>query len=178
MTGNKYGLDSEKEDEKIFEVYKEYLSFEKDNFGDNRDIEKEGLLGIVYKNRSEEEKNPTQNQLEALDYYITNQIKLAEVLDEKLWKEWPSIVLKYDLDYDDDFPKIVDKEDLKKVYGLRIMYIYEETENKKCYCGFSGYSRFDEEHGIGFVLHELEVIDFGGSDISFESHKVLPFKYE
>jgi len=73
-------------------------------------------------------------------------------------------VFNYDLDYDDRFPKIRDQSKLKKVYGIDNLFISENSKNGISCCGFLGYSKFDQEHDIGFVLHELEVLEFGSSD--------------
>lgn len=113
-----------------------------------------------------------------MELCINNQEKITEIFDARLQEDWKRIVVEYDLDYDERFPKILDKAELKMVYGISRIYVYEETRNNRCFVGFSGEAKYDQEHGIDFVLNNLVLVDYGESSISFDSDKVEPFKFE
>ncbi len=160
----KYKFKGNFEEEIKIKAFEEYLEFYSDTYPHRPDLHKRGIVKLFFRNKEEIDKEPSLSQINAVNFYLENQDKLAVLLNEKLWEDWPKIVIDYDLDYDDRFPKIMSPKELKKVYGIHSMVISENSKNGISYCGFYGYSKFDQEHGIGFVLHRLEVLEFGSSD--------------
>lgn len=160
----KYKFKGNFEEEIKIEAFGEYLEFYSDTYPQRPDLHKRGIVKLFFRNKEEIDKEPTISQVKAVNYYLENQDQLAILFDEELWKNWSQIVVNYDLDYDERFPKIKDQSELKKVYGIHSMVISEKSKNGIPYCGFYGYSKFDQEHGIGFVLYGLEVLEFGSSD--------------
>jgi hypothetical protein len=70
-------------------------------------------------------------------------------------------------DYGDDdelLPPIDNPEDLQQAIGFGAIYVLLAHRDDVAYVGFERYCRWDEEHGIGIMMHKDRLVHWGGAD--------------
>ena len=110
-----------------------------------------------------DEYEPSNEQLESIDYLIENQKSLCESIVNQIWIEWPELNEKYEFQGWEDFP-IKSKGDLINYIRIDEVFIKPCHKDGISYVGLLGNCYWDEEHGIGFVLHRNRVVVSGGAE--------------
>ena len=127
-------------------------------FGDRENVEVE----VDVEAPMDETQNwlpPTPSQLAALKDFIDNQDAMNEVIctgikdcvrqmRESGWGETPD-------------PKTVIPYE---VYSPSLLHVIAVARDGRSYVGVGGHCEFEEEHGVGLMLHNRRVVDFGYSE--------------
>ena len=72
----------------------------------------------------------------------------------------------FEKEYGADVPEFGSPEELKKVICLRSIYIQATAKDSVAYIGFEFDCNWDEEHGLGVVMHRDRVVEVGQADAS------------
>jgi len=110
-------------------------------------------------------KTTTQEQINSLNFLQENSEKIRDEILNALYRELPEI---RDI-YDDLVPEINTISDLKKSIGLSIIHIMESDKDGFAYIGYELGCDWDDEHGLGIMMHKDRVIEIGQADTSFNS---------
>lgn len=125
-----------------------------------------GYIGIHFDRV--EGKTPSTAQINALYYFFDHQKEVLDALCNYLLKDYPRIIALYDYHEEDAvlaFPKMEHPEDIQNTIGIGSLIIYEDEKNNLSYYGFECGCPWDEEHGLGVIMHANRVIDIGdGAD--------------
>lgn len=130
------------------------LLFENDN----------SFIEIIIRDFLDDEIEPFQEQINTINFIIENQEKIVHKLLDKIWLSWQEIYTDYSIADYNEFPEIKDKQDLKNIIGIRTIYIHPLHKDGYSYYGLEGNCMWDEEHGLGFVIHKERIIEFGGAE--------------
>jgi hypothetical protein len=68
---------------------------------------------------------------------------------------------------EDDLPTITSVDGLAKVITLEEIFVHQISKNGIPYVGYQFSTRWDQEHGLGVLMHDKRVIKHGGSDTAF-----------
>lgn len=132
-------------------------------------------------------KSPSPEQVQAYQYFLENSDSVFDSLLKAVFDSYPAERASYregygwseDLDedekeeFEDDYgifvPELFTPQDLKKVICLRIIHVGAEALNGFSYIGFEFDCNWDEEHGLGVLMHRDRVVSVGQADVSFGS---------
>lgn len=66
-----------------------------------------------------------------------------------------------------DLPTITTEDDLAKVIQLEEINVHQISKDGIPYVGYQFLCLWDNEHGLGVLIHDKRVIEIGGSDTAF-----------
>lgn len=107
----------------------------------------------------------TQAQVNAINYLIENTDLVRDNLLIGLLNEMP----KLSEIYEDLLPQIDKIEDFKNYIGLANLHLIASDKDGFAYIGFELGCEWDEEHGLGIMMHKDRVVAIGQADTAFDS---------
>lgn len=110
-------------------------------------------------------KTTTQEQINSTNYLIENSEKIRDVVLNALLQELPNLRE----NYDSIIPEIDKIEDFKKYLGLSNVHIMSSDKDNFAYVGCELGCDWDNEHGIGVMLHKDIIVAIGQAETSFDS---------
>lgn len=74
----------------------------------------------------------------------------------------------YDLkENEEDLPTITSADDLASVIALEEINVHQISKDGVPYVGYQFSCSWDDEHGLGVLMHHKRVIEIGGTDTAF-----------
>ncbi|XRE44881.1 hypothetical protein ACIVBQ_003085 [Tenacibaculum discolor] len=134
----------------------------------------DGYVGIYVQEYDFDE--PQGFQKNAINYFYENQEKVLNSICNGIIEHYPKLMEIYSVEeYDDEygFPELKSIEDVKRIIGIGNIHILDDQKDDYSYLGFECGCPWDEEHGLGIIIHKERVIDVGSADISFSGSKDL-----
>lgn len=110
-------------------------------------------------------KTTTQEQINSLNFLINNAEKIRDEILTALFNELP----KFKNIYYDFVPEINKITDFKNVLGLSIIHVMDSDKDGFAYLGYEFGCNWDEEHGVGIMMHKDRIVEIGQADTSFNS---------
>ena len=71
------------------------------------------------------------------------------------------------MENEEDLPTITSVEGLTKVIALEEINVHQISKDEVPYVGYQFSCSWDEEHGLGVLMHDKRLIEVGGSDTAF-----------
>lgn len=106
----------------------------------------------------------TQEQINAIKYLIDNSDGIRDALLIGLLKELP----KLREIYEDLIPNIDNVNQFMNVLGLANLHVMSSDKENFAYIGFELGCDWDDEHGLGVMMHKNRVVAIGQADTSFD----------
>lgn len=123
-----------------------------------------GLVKVSIKGKKvDNEKVITIEQLNALKFLVDNSDVIRDALLTGLIKELPELKEIYE----DLIPEISKIEDFKNHIGLGNLHVMDSDRDQIAYIGFEFGCDWDEEHGVGIIMHKDRVVEIGQADTAF-----------
>lgn len=140
----------------------------------DKEAQSNGDVRLVIEDELNENPDPTSGQFKAIEYISQNSSRIKMVLFENLENYYESQKELYGYDANDSdhqtwFPEIRNLNDFSKVFGIGNVYILNAEKDGISYYGLEGGCTWDDEHGIGFLMHKDRVVNIGDAAISFSS---------
>lgn len=125
-----------------------------------------GLVKVLINGRQVDYvKTTTQEQINALSFLHDNADKIRDEILNALFNELSVIK---DI-YEDLVPEINNISDFKNVLGLSTIHVMDSDKDGIAYLGYEFGCDWDDEHGLGIMMHKERVIEIGQADTSFNS---------
>jgi len=124
----------------------------------------ESTVKIIIRDFLNNDLEPYDEQIECINYIIKNQNQVEQTILDTIWKNWEEIKEIHEIDEWEDSPIIKETNDLYKLIRIDEIYIHPLHKNNISYFGVLGDCMWDEEHGLGIILHRNRVIEFGGAE--------------
>lgn len=121
-------------------------------------------IRIIIQDYPTKDLEPTIEQIACLQYIQQYQDQIGTTIIDTLWNEWDEIKATNELDEWEGFPTVENKVDLYKLVRIDEIYVKALHKDNIAYLGILGDCKWDEEHGLGMVLHKQRVISFGGAE--------------
>jgi hypothetical protein len=130
----------------------------------------DGTVRIVFapEGRGEEELN--SEELLLVDQFIKTESDISKSLLVHLVKEYPRLQSQYGYEGQERkllMPNIHSQTDLRKLIGLHTVHIHQIAKNGVPYAGYEFGCSWDEEHGLGILMHGMRPVKIGGADTAF-----------
>ncbi len=106
----------------------------------------------------------TQEQINAIKYLIDNSDGIRDALLIGLLKELPNLREIYE----DLIPNIDNVNQFMNVLGLANLHVMSSDKENFAYIGFELGCDWDDEHGLGVMMHKNRVVAIGQADTSFD----------
>lgn len=127
---------------------------------------------LVMIREEENAADPMPEQLAAIQFVLDHPEEIKQALYAALPVEYAVMKEAFDFDPTDKdqqewFPEINAPEDFANVFGVGNVFVFEEHFNGTAYIGLECGCTWDDEHGLGFVLHQGRVVAIGQADTAF-----------
>ena len=108
----------------------------------------------------------TEQEMLLISWFELNEPDVSESVKASIidWCSPQSLDRTSRFDFDDDFPVIVNEEDLKDNVGLYAVNIHQLDVGGVPYFGFEFGCEWDEEHGLGVLMHGTRLVEVGLAD--------------
>jgi hypothetical protein len=106
---------------------------------------------------------PTPGQAAAYEYLLANQDAVRDMLVASIMDEYPLLrqnVLAGGPIDPADMPEQLSADDLKSRVGLAVIHVLSVEKDGVAYTGFEFGCTWDEEHGLGVMMHQGRVVEF------------------
>lgn len=158
--------------EKEFENVKEFR--ETGLYSMAKSNDSNGYVGIYVQEYDFDQ--PQDFQKNALNYFNNNQEKVLIAICNGIIEYYPKLMEMYSVEEFDEeygFPELKDINDVKKIIGIGNIHILDDQKDDYSYLGFECGCPWDEEHGLGIIIHKERVIDVSSADIALSGSKEL-----
>lgn len=126
-----------------------------------------GIIGVTI---IEDGEKPSEAQLAALHYFNEHQHAVMDGFCQGVIDAYPRFMEIYDCPaYDAElgFPELKSLDDVRKIIGIGGLFVRTQEKDGIAYMGFECGCPWDEEHGLGILMHKERVIDAEAADLAF-----------
>jgi hypothetical protein len=106
-----------------------------------------------------------QNVKDTLKYFNENQDQIQLKLMNVIREDYEETFKEYG--EDEEIPAVENDSELKELLMPLRIYIHETVKDGYNYVGFGFDARWQEEHGIGVLMHKNRIVQHGGEDHAF-----------
>jgi len=106
------------------------------------------------------------SELALIRWFFEHEPGVSDSLQRALVEAYPDLRDQYECEADEEspLPETRDIDDLKQVVGLHSVNIHQVSRSGVPYIGFELGCNWDEEHGLGVLMHGTQVVKIGGAD--------------
>ena len=129
-----------------------------------------GEVKLIIEDELNEDPDPKESQIKAIQFITENSDKIRTALLARLPEYYGDLKINYGIEpANPQFPDINSSEKFAKHFGISIVNILSAEKDNYAYYGLEGGCTWDEEHGIGFLMHKDRIVGIGRADILFDS---------
>jgi hypothetical protein len=127
-----------------------------------------GTVKIVFAPEGRDDSPLQDREVELVRWAIEHAEDMQRSLLEALLEEYPNLELKYGVFVDEELlPEVSTAEDIRPLIGLHALHVHPVEKDGLPYVGFELGCTWDDEHGLGVLMHGPRVVDIGGADTAF-----------
>lgn len=128
-----------------------------------------GEVEIIFAPEARGEEPLSTRELELIQVFIDTHVEQAAAVLSGLFDGYEEIQKDFeDKNFGDPYwprpPAISKKDDLRSIIQLETIHIHQIESFGAFYVGYELYCPWDEEHGLGILIHKDRVIEIGDSD--------------
>lgn len=126
-----------------------------------------GLVQIVFAPEGRGTESLTDSEMSSVRWVIEHEASISSALLASLLKEYPSLQNEYGYSGEEKaelMPDINSVEDFRNLIGLHAVNIHQVQKDGIPYAGFEFGCTWDEEHGLGVLMHGTRTVKIGGAD--------------
>ena len=127
-----------------------------------------GNIKLVFAPEGRGEEALTSAEMELINWFISNQSQVIESITNTLFSNYSAIkdscIEECGEEMAEYFPEVKDVSDIKNVVGIVSVNIHQVSKDNIPYIGVEMGCNWEEEHGIGFLLHGNKIVEAGGAD--------------
>jgi hypothetical protein len=125
----------------------------------------DGSVTITYAPEGRDTSPLTEDELASVQWLLDHEGAIASALLNALLAEYP----KLQEDYDDDergeyMPDVSHADDFRALIGLHHVHVHPLVKDGIPYFGYEFGCTWEEEHGLGVLMHGTRVVQIGGAD--------------
>ena len=126
----------------------------------------DGIVDVVFAPEGRDASPLLSSELALVRWAIDHEREMQLSLLDALLLEYPSIKRTY-AEYLDDpklMPNVRDVAEFRSLIGLYALNVHQLERNGLPYVGFEFGCTWDNEHGLGVLMHGARVVEIGGAD--------------
>ena len=132
------------------------------------DSPSDGVVKIYAPDR--DESPPTEQDRASVQWLLDHEAEVASTVLEGLLAEYPRLQRLYSYEGADSealMPDVSSSEDFRQLIGLHNVHVLQLLKDGIPYVGYEFGCTWDEEHGLGVLLHGTRVVEIGDAQTSF-----------
>lgn len=114
-----------------------------------------------------ENRTITTGQIKAIEFLLNNEVVIRDNILTALLPYYQQLRIDWGTEDEDWMPAIQSSEAFKQMIGLSWIHVSNIEKDDLAYIGFEMGCTWDDEHGLGIMLHQDRVVEIGGADVSF-----------
>jgi hypothetical protein len=130
-------------------------------------IPSDGSVRIVFAPEGRGNEPLTDSDKSSIAWVIENEASISKALILSLLEEYPSLQEQYGYSGEEKaelMPDIKSTEDLRTLIGLHSVNVHPVQKDGIPYIGFEFGCTWDNEHGLGILMHGTRTAEIGGAD--------------
>jgi len=128
-------------------------------------VSSDGRVQIVFAPEGRGSEPLTEPELSAVRWVMEHEASLASALLLSLLKEYPSLQEQYSGEIEAELmPDVQSVDDFRALIGLSSVNVHQVQKDGVPYVGFEFGCTWDEEHGLGVLMHGTRTVEIGGAD--------------
>ncbi|MEM5468572.1 DUF6985 domain-containing protein [Celeribacter marinus] len=136
------------------------------------DFTKGGMAGLTFAPEGRDEAPMDADEVALTTWVEDNQERQKQPLLNAVLEAYPGFRNQFFENYDideneEDLPTITSEDGLATVIALEKINVHQISKDGVPYVGYQFSCRWDEEHGLGVLMHDKRVIEVGGTDTAF-----------
>ena len=135
--------------------------------GPGKSVLSDGSVEVVFAPEARDNAPLSKDEISLAEWVLENEEVLAKAAIAAILDEYPKLQELYG--YSDEeaaeyMPDISGIDDLKPLIGLYAINIHQIVKDGVPYAGYEFGCTWDDEHGLGVLMHGSRVVEVGGSD--------------
>jgi hypothetical protein len=109
----------------------------------------------------------TQAELTLLEWFFAHEETVSAAVQHAILAAYPEIQADFGFESEDGqelLPDITTTEGLKSLVSLQSVNVHQVSHNGVPYLGFELSCTWDQEHGLGVLMHGTRLVEVGGAD--------------
>lgn len=129
----------------------------------------DGTVQILFAPEGRDQSPLSDHEIGLIKWVIDNQANVHDAMLEKLFEEYPAM-REEALDWFDEeeaekvLPKVSAPAQLKDIVGISSINVHQVEQDGKPFIGVELGCTWEEEHGVGILLHGERALEIGGAD--------------
>jgi hypothetical protein len=125
----------------------------------------DGTVNIVFAPEARDDSPLRENEVQLVRWAIQHAPEMQHELLARLLSEYPSLRRKYASFVEPaQMPPVRTADDFRSLIGLHSMNVHQLEKDGLPYVGFELGCTWDDEHGLGVLMHGTRVVRIGGAD--------------
>jgi len=125
------------------------------------------MVPIVFAPEARGTEPLTDAEISAVRWVIEHEAPISKALVSSLLKEYPKLQNEYGYSGKEKaelMPDIESVDDLRKLIGLSSVNVHQVQKDGIPYAGFEFGCTWDDEHGLGVLMHGTRTVEIGEAD--------------
>lgn len=130
----------------------------------------DGLVEVVFAPEGRDMSPLSDEEVQSVEWLRDNHALLAEPMLTRLQDEYPTLKEQYGYSKEECeqwMPAVHHKDDFKPLISLQSVSVHQTSRDGIPYAGFAFDCTWDQEHGLGFLMHGPRVVDLGDTSVAF-----------
>jgi hypothetical protein len=130
-------------------------------------IPSDGRVRIVFAPEGRGTEPLTEMELSAVQWVVEHESLLSQAVVKSLLEEYPRLQKQYEYvakERAELMPDVKSVKDLRSLIGLSVVNVHQVQKDGIPYVGFEFGCTWDEEHGLGVLMHGTRTVEIGGAD--------------
>ena len=127
-----------------------------------------GTIKIVFAPEGRDEGPINTEEIELINWFLSHQSDVIGSIVSALFSNYSSIRDNFIEECGEEmaeyFPPVNVADDIKSVVGVVSVNIHQVAKNGIPFIGVEMGCNWEEEHGLGFLLHGNKIVEVGGAD--------------
>ncbi|MBB5057595.1 hypothetical protein HDF16_002301 [Granulicella aggregans] len=127
----------------------------------------DGKVRIVFAPQGRGIEPLSASEIASVFWVIENEALISEALISSLVKKYPVLQKQYGFSDDEEaklMPDVKSADDFRSLIGLSSVNIHQVQKDGTPYAGFEFGCAWDDEHGLGVLMHGTRTVEIGGAD--------------
>jgi len=132
-------------------------------------VPSDGTVQIVFAPEGRGNQPLTDSEIYAVNWVIGHEALISKALISSLLQEYPSLQKQYGYSGKKKtklMPDISSADELRSLMGLSSVNVHQVQKDGIPYVGFEFGCTWDEEHGLGVLMHGTRTVKIGGAEIA------------